>query len=70
MKKKHTNGHIKIVSEKKIPYVELKVDMDDETVDLMAQAGWIEIQRDKEALVNYAFCKAIEEYVGYAKRAS
>jgi hypothetical protein len=69
MKKKHTNGRIHIVSEKEIPYVELKVDMDNETIEMLAQAGWIEIQHDKDALVNYAFSKALEEYVGHARQA-
>jgi len=63
MKKKHTSGRIHIVSEKKIPYVELQLDMDDDTADKLAKAGWIEIQHDKKALINYAFVKALEEFI-------
>lgn len=64
-RKKGTNflGDIRILSEKQIPYVELQLDMDKETVDLLAQAGWIEIQKDRDALANYAFVKALKEFV-------
>lgn len=57
-------GMIKIISEKEIPYVELKIDMDDDVAHKLAQAGWIEIQHDREALINYAFCRAIKEFCG------
>lgn len=62
--KKHKLGTIRIVSEKQIPYVELRLDMDDDTVHRLAQAGWMEIQHDREALVEYAFCKALKEFAG------
>lgn len=60
---KRTLGDIRILSEKPIPYVELELDMDRETVDLLAQAGWVEIQKDKDALANYAFGRALKEFV-------
>jgi hypothetical protein len=69
MKIHHHTGHIKIVSEKEVPYVELKVDMDEKTIDLLAEAGLQEIQGDKDALVSYAFSKGLEEYVSQSKRA-
>jgi hypothetical protein len=69
MKKEQTLGEIRILSERKVPYVELKLDMDDETINRLAEAGWVEIQHDKEALVAYAFTKALQEFVSNAKRA-
>ena len=63
MKNTKKLGQIRIISEKEIPYVELKMDMDDQTAHKLAQAGWIEVQHDREALINYAFCKALKEYV-------
>lgn len=63
MKKNKTLGEIKILSERRVPYVELKIDMDDHVADKLAQAGLIEIKKDRDALINYAFCKALEETV-------
>lgn len=67
MRKKNTKagatlGQITILSEKQVPYVELKIDMDDPVAHKLAQAGWLEIQHDREALINYAFNKALEEF--------
>lgn len=56
-------GEIRVLSEKEIPYVELKLDMDDDVAHKLAQAGWTEIQHDRKALINYAFCKALQEFV-------
>lgn len=61
--KEQTLGDIRILSEKPVPYVELELDMDRETVELLAQAGWVEIQKDRDALANYAFGKALKEFV-------
>lgn len=61
-KPKATLGQITILSEKHVPYVELKTDMDDATAHKLAQAGWLEIQHDQEALINYAFNKALKEF--------
>lgn len=56
-------GQIRILSEKNVPYVELRLDMDDDIAHKLAQAGWIEIQHDREALIAYAFTKALKEFV-------
>ena len=61
-KKDSKLGTITILGEKKVPYVELQVDMDDATCHKLAQAGWQEIQHDGDALINYAFAKALEEF--------
>ena len=62
-KKDKTLGEIRIPSEKEVPYVELKVDMDDDVAHKLAQAGWMEIQHDRQALITYAFVRALEEFV-------
>lgn len=61
--KEQTLGQIRILSEKNVPYVELQVDMDNDVAHKLAKAGWIEIQHDREALINYAFTKALKEFV-------
>jgi hypothetical protein len=54
---------IKILAERNISSTELSVDIDPETYAVLAQAGWETIQKDKDALVNYAIVKAIEDLV-------
>jgi hypothetical protein len=54
---------IKIMAERKVDYVELDLDVDDEAVAVLAQAGLEAIQKDKEALVNYAIVKALQDLV-------
>ena len=61
-KKRDTLGTITVLSEKEVPYVELKIEMDDHVAHKLAQAGWQEIQNDRDALINYAFGKALEEF--------
>lgn len=61
--KEQTLGDIRILSEKPVPYVELQLDMSQDTIDALAKAGWIEIQKDREALANYALVKALKEFV-------
>jgi len=64
MKKTHkaeTLGTIKILAERQVPYVELDLDIDENTLNKIAKAGLIEIKRDKTALFNYALTKALEE---------
>ena len=61
-KKENKLGTITILAERPVKYVELDVDMDDWTIDNLARAGWEKIQHDKDALVNYAFVKAMEEF--------
>jgi hypothetical protein len=67
MKKTHkeeTLGTIKILAERQVPYVELDLDIDDNTLNKIAKAGLIAIKRDKKALFNYALTKALEELSG------
>jgi len=67
MKKTHkeeTLGTIKILAERQVPYVELDLDIDENTLNKIAKAGLIEIKRDKRALFNYALTKALEELSG------
>ena len=54
---------IKIVAERKVDYVELDLDVDDEAVAVLAQAGLETIRNDKEALVNYAIVKALKDLI-------
>jgi hypothetical protein len=54
---------IKIVAERKVDYVELDLDVDDEAVAVLAKAGLETIRNDKEALVNYAIVKALQDLV-------
>jgi len=54
---------IKIVAERKVDYVELDLDVDDEAVAVLAKAGLETIRNDKEALVNYAITKALMDLV-------
>ena len=53
-------GQIKILAERKVRMVELDVDVDSKTIDRIAGIGLKLIRKDKAALFNYAFCKAIE----------
>ena len=54
---------IKIVAERKVDYVELDLDVDDEAVAVLAKAGLETIRNDKEALVNYAISKALQDLI-------
>jgi hypothetical protein len=54
---------IRITAERKVDYVELDLDMDDEAVAVLAEAGWEAIQKDKDALVSYAITKALTDLV-------
>ena len=54
---------IKILAERNISSKELDLDIDPETYAVLAQAGWETIQKDKDALVNYAITKALEDLV-------
>jgi hypothetical protein len=58
---------IKIVTERKVDYVELDLDVDDQALAVLAQAGWETIQKDKDALVSYAITKALEDLVRLQK---
>jgi len=54
---------IKIMAERKVDYVELDLDVDDEAVAVLAKAGLETIRNDKEALVNYAIVKALKDLI-------
>jgi len=67
MKKTHkeeTLGTIKVLAERPLQYVELDLDVDENTFNKIAKAGLIEIKHDKKALFNYAITKALEELSG------
>lgn len=59
---------IKIVAERKVDYVELDLDVDDEAVAVLAKAGLETIRNDKEALVNYAIVKALKDLIENEKK--
>ena len=54
---------IKIVAERKVDYVQLDLDVDDEAMAVLAEAGWEAIQKDRDALVSYAITKALTDLV-------
>lgn len=54
---------IKIVAERKVDYVELDLDVDDEAVAVLAKAGLETIRNDKEALVSYAINRALKDLI-------
>jgi len=56
-------GQIKILAERKVKMVEMDVDVDDKTIDRIAAVGLRLIRKDRSALFNYAFVKALENAV-------
>lgn len=54
---------IRITAERKVDYVELDLDVEDEAVAVLAKAGLEAIRNDKEALVNYAINRALKELI-------
>jgi hypothetical protein len=54
---------IKIIGERFVNMAELDLDVDDEAMAVLAQAGWETIQKDRDALVSYAITKALEDLV-------
>ena len=59
---------IKILAERKVDYVELDLDVDEETVAMLAEAGLETIRNDKEALVNYAINRALKDLIENEKK--
>ena len=55
-------GQIKILKERKVAMVELDLDMDDQTIDRLAHAGFNMIKYDRQELAAYAFKKALEAF--------
>mgnify|MGYP006279560845 CR=1 FL=1 len=60
-------GQIKILKERKVAMVELDLDMDDQTIDKLAHAGFNMIKYDRQELAAYAFRKALEAYANKDK---
>ena len=56
-------GQIKILGERKVTMVELDLDMDKKTVDILSRAGLNIIKHEKKELASYAFKKALEAAV-------
>jgi len=54
---------IKIMAERKVEYVELDLDVEDEAVAVLAKAGLETIRNDKEALVSYAINRALKDLI-------
>ena len=54
---------IRITAERKVDYVELDLDVEDEAVAVLAKAGLEAIRNDKEALVNYAIVKVLKDLI-------
>lgn len=59
---------IKITAERNVDYVELDLDVEDEAMAILAEAGLETIRNDKEALVNYAINKALTDLIENEKR--
>jgi len=55
-------GQIKILAERKVQMVELDIDMDEKTIDMLAHAGFNMIKYERWELAAYAFRKALEAY--------
>ena len=56
-------GQIKILAERKVDMVEVDLDVDEKTIDRIAAVGLRLIRKDRSALFNYAFVKALENAV-------
>ena len=55
-------GEIKIKSERKVQMVELDLDVDEKSIDIIADAGLEMIKNDRNELFSYAFRKALEAF--------
>ena len=54
---------IKILKETNVPYVNLELDMDDKTRELLIQYAKNNILKDEDALLNWAFTDALKNFV-------
>jgi hypothetical protein len=59
---------IKILAERKVDYVELDLDVEDEAMAILVEAGLETIRNDKEALVNYAINRALKDLIENEKK--
>ena len=53
-------GKITVLAERRVKMVEMDIDVDEKTIDRIAAVGLELIRKDRTALFNYAFVKAIE----------
>lgn len=63
-------GQIKILAEREVKMVELDLDIDDKSVDIIADAGLEIIKSDRNELFGYAFRKALEAWANGNKKCS
>jgi hypothetical protein len=63
-------GKIKIKGERKVQMVELDLDMDEQTIDALAHAGFNMIKYERQELACYAFRRALEAWAKGDKKFS
>jgi len=56
-------GQIKILAERKIEMIELDIEVDDKTRDIVCHSALREITSDGDALFNYGFNQAIKRFI-------
>jgi hypothetical protein len=56
-------GQIKILAERKIEMIELDIEVDDKTRDIVCHSALREIASDGDALFNYGFNQAIKRFI-------
>jgi len=56
-------GQIKILAERKVKMVELDIEVDDKTRDIVCHAALHEITSDGDALFNYGFNQALKRFI-------
>jgi hypothetical protein len=61
--KMHKLGKIQITGERKVQMVELDIDVDEETKNIVCHAALREITSDGDALFNYGFNQALKRLI-------
>ena len=56
-------GQIKILAERKVEMVELDIEVDDKTRDIVCHSALREITSDGDALFNYGFNQALKRFI-------
>ena len=56
-------GKIQILAQRKVEMVELDIEVDDETRDIVCHAALHEITSDGDALFNYGFNQALKRFI-------
>ena len=56
-------GQIKILAERKVKMIELDVDVDNKTREIVCHAALREIASDGDALFNYGFNQALKRFI-------